>query len=92
MTNNYAWNRVWTFRGQRGHVVLQGVRFLVVSSLALVASWFVAVIVIPYLGYRMLPDFTRPRGPSLLAASRTRALNPTSTRATPGTAITAACA
>jgi len=36
-----------------------------VSSLALVASWFVAVIVIPYLGYRMLPDFTQPRAPSL---------------------------
>ncbi len=35
-----------------------------VSSLALVASWFVAVIVTPYLGYRMLPDFTRPRAPS----------------------------
>jgi len=38
-----------------------------VSSLALVASWFVAVIVIPYLGYRMLPDFTQPRAPSLRA-------------------------
>ena len=38
-----------------------------VSSLALVASWFVAVIVIPYLGYRMLPDFTQPRAPSLWA-------------------------
>ena len=38
-----------------------------VSSLALVASWFVAVIVIPYLGYRMLPDFTRPQAPSLAA-------------------------
>ncbi|MDH5245201.1 MAG: efflux RND transporter permease subunit, partial [Betaproteobacteria bacterium] len=38
-----------------------------VSSLALVASWFVAVIVIPYLGYRMLPDFTQRRAPSLRA-------------------------
>jgi multidrug efflux pump len=32
-----------------------------VSSIALVSSWFVAVIAIPYLGYRMLPDFTKPR-------------------------------
>ena len=32
-----------------------------VSTIALVVSWFVAVIVIPYLGYRMLPDFTKPR-------------------------------
>ena len=33
-----------------------------VSAIALIASWFVAVIVIPYLGYRMLPDFTKDRG------------------------------
>ena len=32
-----------------------------VSAIALIASWVVAVIVIPYLGYRMLPDFTQPR-------------------------------
>src|SRR4029450_12952253 len=32
-----------------------------VSAIALIASWFVAVIAIPYLGYRMLPDFTKPR-------------------------------
>jgi len=30
-----------------------------VSAIALIASWFVAVIAIPYLGYRMLPDFTK---------------------------------
>jgi multidrug efflux pump len=33
-----------------------------VSAIALVVSWFVAVIVIPYLGYRLLPDFSRERG------------------------------
>jgi dolichol-phosphate mannosyltransferase len=38
VTNNYLWNRAWTFRRQRGHVVLQGARFLVVSTLALVAN------------------------------------------------------
>jgi len=38
VTNNYAWNRLWTFRGQRGHVVFQGLRFLVVSTMALVAN------------------------------------------------------
>ena len=32
-----------------------------VSAIALVVSWFVAVIVIPYLGYRLLPDFSRQR-------------------------------
>ena len=38
VTNNYAWNRLWTFRDQRGHVAYQGMRFLVVSTLALVAN------------------------------------------------------
>ena len=38
VTNNYTWNRLWTFRSQRGHVAYQGLRFLVVSSLALVAN------------------------------------------------------
>jgi putative flippase GtrA len=38
VTNNYTWNRVWTFRGQRGHVAYQGLRFLVVSTIALAAN------------------------------------------------------
>ena len=35
MTNNYLWNRLWTFRTSRGHVYYQGMRFLVVSLVAL---------------------------------------------------------
>ncbi|MGZ4411256.1 MAG: GtrA family protein [Gaiellaceae bacterium] len=31
-TNNYAWNRLWTFRRQRGHIYYQGLRFFVVSA------------------------------------------------------------
>jgi putative flippase GtrA len=38
VTNNYLWNRAWTFRRQRGHLVFQGFRFLVVSTLALAAN------------------------------------------------------
>ena len=38
VTSNYTWNRLWTFRGQRGHVGYQGLRFLVVSVLALGAN------------------------------------------------------
>ena len=38
VTNNYTWNRVWTFRHQRGHVAYQGLRFLIVSTLALGAN------------------------------------------------------
>ncbi|MDQ3874611.1 MAG: GtrA family protein [Actinomycetota bacterium] len=35
VSNNYLWNRVWTFRRHRGHLAAQGVRFLVVSVAAL---------------------------------------------------------
>jgi putative flippase GtrA len=38
VTNNYAWNRLWTFRHERGHVAYQGLRFLVVSTIALGAN------------------------------------------------------
>ncbi len=41
VTNNYLWNRLWTFRLHRGHVVLQGLRFFVVSALALAANLLV---------------------------------------------------
>ena len=38
VTNNYMWNRHWTFRRQRGHVAYQGLRFLVVSVVTLGAN------------------------------------------------------
>ena len=38
VTNNYTWNRLWTFRHQRGSLVFQGLRFLVVSAVALAAN------------------------------------------------------
>jgi putative flippase GtrA len=41
VTNNYTWNRLWTFRGERGHVAYQGMRFLVVSVVALGANLLV---------------------------------------------------
>jgi putative flippase GtrA len=46
VTNNYTWNRVWTFRHQRGHFAYQGLRFLMVSTVALAANLaFLAVLV-----------------------------------------------
>ncbi len=55
-----------------------------VSAIALVASWFAAVIVIPYLGYRMLPDYASGRRASLAARlwARWRHLPPPPDRAT----------
>ena len=41
VTNNYTWNRYWTFRGKRGHLYYQGLRFLIVSLVALGANLLV---------------------------------------------------
>jgi putative flippase GtrA len=41
VTNNYTWNRLWTFRHKRGHYAQQGMRFLLVSSTALCANLLV---------------------------------------------------
>jgi len=38
VSNNYWWNRHWTFRGDRGHFAYQGMRFAVVSAVALAAN------------------------------------------------------
>ena len=38
VTNNYLWNRLWTFRHDRGHFGYQGLRFLVVSAIVYVAN------------------------------------------------------
>jgi putative flippase GtrA len=46
VSNNYSWNRLWTFRDQRGHVAYQGMRFLVVSTLALGANLLVLYLLV----------------------------------------------
>ena len=46
VANNYALNRAWTFRGDRGHVAYQGLRFLVVSTASLVANLIVLHVLI----------------------------------------------
>ena len=38
VTNNYTWNRLWTFRDARGHVGYQGLRFFVVSAAVYVGN------------------------------------------------------
>ena len=55
VTNNYVWNRLWTFRDHRGSVAYQGMRFLVVSTLALVAN-----LVVLYLSLIHISEPTRP--------------------------------
>jgi putative flippase GtrA len=34
VTNNYVWNRYWTFRHARGHFAFQGLRFFTVALIA----------------------------------------------------------
>jgi putative flippase GtrA len=41
VANNYALNRAWTFRDDRGHVAYQGLRFLIVSTASLGANLIV---------------------------------------------------
>ena len=38
VANNYALNRVWTFRVERGNMGAQGLRFFVVSTVSLLAN------------------------------------------------------
>ncbi|HET8751180.1 MAG TPA: GtrA family protein [Gaiellaceae bacterium] len=55
VTSNYTWNRLWTFREHRGHVGIQGMRFLVVSVVALGANLAVLHLLIAYAGLGKLP-------------------------------------
>lgn len=54
VTNNYTWNRLWTFRDRRGHVAYQGMRFLVVSTAALGTNLAVLYVLVS-LGVGKLP-------------------------------------
>ena len=47
---NYWWNRNWTFRAQRGHFGIQGMRFFLVSLAALGANLLVLHLLIAYAG------------------------------------------
>jgi putative flippase GtrA len=38
VSSNYTWNRLWTFRDERGHVGVQGMRFFAVSVAALAVN------------------------------------------------------
>jgi dolichol-phosphate mannosyltransferase len=48
VSNNYWWNRHWTFRGQRGHFAYQGMRFVVVSIVALVANLIILRVLVGF--------------------------------------------
>jgi putative flippase GtrA len=55
VTSNYTWNRLWTFREHRGHIGIQGMRFFLVSLVALGANLVVLHLLIVYGGLAKLP-------------------------------------
>jgi putative flippase GtrA len=50
-SNNYVWNRLWTFRGQRGHFAYQGVRFFVVSLASLGVNQLWLLVFLDWFGW-----------------------------------------
>lgn len=50
VTSNYTWNRLWTFRDQRGHIGVQGMRFFLVSLAALGANLAVLALLVSVAG------------------------------------------
>jgi putative flippase GtrA len=54
--SNYTWNRLWTFRGQRGHVAYQGLRFLVVSAVSLCANLVILHVLVQAMDREVLPQ------------------------------------
>ena len=46
VTNNYLWNRLWTFRQDRGHFGHQGLRFFVVSVIVYVGNLVILTLLV----------------------------------------------
>jgi putative flippase GtrA len=46
VTNNYLWNRLWTFRHARGHFAFQGMRFFVVALIAYVGNLVILTLLV----------------------------------------------
>jgi putative flippase GtrA len=55
VTSNYIWNRLWTFRENRGHLGIQGMRFFLVSLAALGANLLVLYLLVAVVGLDKLP-------------------------------------
>lgn len=50
-TSNYWWNRHWTFAATKGHFGYQGIRFLAVSAVALIANQVWLLIFLDWFGW-----------------------------------------
>ena len=55
VTNNFVWNRAWTFRGAEGHTGFQAARFLIVSVAALGINLGVLALLVDAAGLSAVP-------------------------------------
>src|SRR5436190_21367956 len=55
VTNNFLWNRYWTFKATDGHAGFQAARFLVVSLFALVFNLIVLEVLVSVAGVAKIP-------------------------------------
>src|ERR671937_3243441 len=46
VTNNYLWNRLWTFKHRRGHFGFQGLRFFVVALIAYAGNLVILTVLV----------------------------------------------
>jgi putative flippase GtrA len=46
VTNNYLWNRLWTFRYDRGHFGHQGLRFFVMSGIVYLGNLAILTVLV----------------------------------------------
>ena len=55
VTNNFLWNRYWTFRARRGHAGFQAARFFAVSVVAFLFAATVLELLVTVVGVSELP-------------------------------------
>jgi putative flippase GtrA len=55
VTNNFFWNRHWTFRAREGHAGFQAARFFTVSVVAFLFAAAVLELLVSVLGVREVP-------------------------------------
>ena len=55
LTNNFVWNRIWTFRARDGHAGFQAVRFCVVSLIAFGFNLAVLYLLVEWFGMPKVP-------------------------------------
>lgn len=56
VTNNFLWNRYWTFKATEGHMGFQAARFFAVSLMALGLNLIVLELLVSVAGFEKIPS------------------------------------